>query len=234
MVKLLLFGALRERIGQSELMVPVDGAVPVSALFGVAEREWPGLCRAMTDLRAVVAVNAELVSALDDETIVADRDEVALLPPFSGGSVESAADPAIENGVRIQSAFFSLDAEINRVKAQSGRVGAIVAFTGTVRDCSHDQAVLGIEVEVYPVMAMKRLEAVRTEAVRTHALLAGTIIVRQGRLDIGDDLILILAAAEHRHEAFLAARWCIDEIKRSVPIWKRELTPDGWRWVHGC
>jgi len=233
MVTLLLFGVLRDRIGCRELAIPVQGSTQLGALLDLAERRAPGLRQAMAGCQAAVAVNADLVADL--ERTVADGDEVALLPPFSGGSAESEVPVLPRPGVRIQSGEFSLDAEMHRVKTQSGRIGAVVAFTGTVRDCSHGREVLGIEVELYPAMVMKRLEALRVEAVRTHALLAATIIVRQGRLDIGDDLILILVAAEHRHEAFLAARWCIDEIKRSVPIWKRELTPDGWRWVdHGC
>jgi molybdopterin synthase catalytic subunit len=237
MVTMLFFGVLRDRIGCRELVIPVEGSARLGALLDLAERLVPGLRQAMADCQAAVAVNADLVveSEKDASTMVADGDEVALLPPFSGGSVGSAADVTQHHGVRVQSASFSLDAEIHRVKAQSGRIGAVVAFAGTVRDCSHAGEVLGIEVEVYPVMVMKRLEAIRVEAVHTHSLLAATIIVRRGRLEIGDDLILIVAASMHRHEAFLAARWCIDEIKRSVPIWKRELTPDGWEWVrHAC
>lgn len=240
MVTMLFFGLLRDRMGCHERMIPVEGPVPLRTFLHLVEQQLPGLRQALADSQAAVAVNADLVVEPGDaaSTMIANGDEVALLPPFSGGSGESvgAVATVMQNpGVRIQSASFSLDAEISRIKAQSGRIGAVVAFTGTVRDCSHGRAVLGIEVELYPEMAMKRLEAIRAEAVRSHALLAATIIVRQGRLDLGDDLILILTAAEHRHEAFLAARWCIDEIKRSVPIWKRELTPDGWEWVrHAC
>jgi molybdopterin synthase catalytic subunit/molybdopterin converting factor small subunit len=246
MVKLLLFGALRERLGCREAIVTINGPTSIDAVIDAAEHYWPELRRAMADLRVAVAVNSDLVVHREgsprvvdpeDETsiMVADGDEVALLPPFSGGSVESAADLMIAKEVRIQSPPFSIDIEIRRAKAQSGRAGAIVAFTGTVRDVSHGRAVLGIEVELYPVMAMKRLEEIRREAVKMYSLLSARIIIRQGQLDIGADLILIIAAAEHRHEAFLAARWCIDEIKRSVPIWKRELTRDGWQWVHhGC
>ncbi|MBI3620793.1 MAG: molybdenum cofactor biosynthesis protein MoaE [Nitrospirae bacterium] len=236
MVRMLLFGVLRERMGCHEAMIPVERGASVDAFLDAAEQRVPGLRRAMADCQAALAVNADLVADPGRDTVmVADGDEVALLPPFSGGSAGSPTDVFRHPGVRIQSDEFSLEAEVSRIKARSSRIGAVVAFTGTVRDCSHEREVLGIEVEVYPVMVMKRLEALRAEAVRTHALLAATIVVRQGRLDIGDDLILILAAAEHRHGAFLAARWCIDEIKRSVPIWKRELTTDGWRWVdHGC
>jgi molybdopterin synthase catalytic subunit/molybdopterin converting factor small subunit len=234
MVTLLFFGALRERMGCHEWMIPVEGDVPLGVLLDLAEHQSPGLRQAMADYGVAVAVNTELVAepAGASPTMIADGDEVALLPPFSGGSAGATADLLTDTDVRIQSGAFSLDAEIHEVKAQSGRAGAIVAFIGTVRDCSYGQAVLAIEVEAYPAMAMKRLAAIRAEAIWAHALLAARIVVRRGRLKIGNDLILIVAAAEHRHEAFLAAHWCIDEIKRSVPIWKRELTPSGWEWVH--
>ncbi len=240
MVTMLFFGALRERMGCHERMIPVEGRVPLRTLLHVVEQQVPGLRQAMADYGVTIAVNADLVleQGHDSSTMIADGDEVALLPPFSGGSagsIDAVAHVIRDPDVRIQSAVFSLDEEINRVKTQSGRIGAVVAFTGTVRDFSHGQTVLGIEVEVYPAMVMKRLEEIRAEAIRAYALRASTIIVRRGRLELGDDLILIVAAAEHRHEAFLAARWCIDEIKRLVPIWKRELTPDGWEWVrHAC
>ena len=187
------------------------------------------------------------------ERLVVDHDEVALLPPFSGGSgvVPSLAEreeakglssfsknclvPGGGTGVRLQRGPFSLDAEIRRVKALSTRVGAGVAFTGTVRDLSYGQAVFGITVDVYPKMALQALRRIRDEVVHTHSLLTAQFIVRQGRLAISDDLILIMTASEHRRAAFAAAQWCIDEVKRSVPIWKCELTGDGWKWVtHGC
>lgn len=263
MVSLLLFGPLRERVGRAELAIPIDGPVTVKTILDVAEREYPGLRRWMADLHVAIAVNSELISDRGNGavTMVADRDEVALLPPFSGGSSESFHPPVgregisllhpplnpiasqttvplireVGDGVRIQPGPFSLEAEVGAVKGQSSQIGPVVAFTGSVRDLSDGRAVLGIEVEVYPVMAMKRLEQIRLEAIYSFSLLEARIVVRQGRLTIGDDLVLIIAAAEHRQEAFLASRWCIDKIKRSVPIWKRELTNDGWKWVkHGC
>lgn len=233
MVRVLLFGALRDRAGCGELTVPVDDAVTLSALLMMAEQHAPGLSRAMTELHVAIAVNADLVAGPDDGTsmMVRHGDEVALLPPFSGGAPLSSS---IDAAVRCQAEPFSMEDEIAAVKACSTRIGAIVTMTGTVRDLSHGRAVMGIEVELYDTMARRRLEHVHARMIEDHGVLAARIIVRLGRFDVGDDLILIIAAAQHRREAFAAARWCIDEIKRSVPIWKRELTSDGWRWVHGC
>lgn len=229
MITLLFFGAMRERAGVDEIALGIDAPLPVRELLDRAEQRLPGLQRWMAELAVTVAVDADVIAGR--EVVLTGGEEVALLPPFSGGAISSEVDDA----VRFQSAPFLIHEEIAAVKASSTRIGAIVTMTGTVRDLSHGRAVLGIEVESYPMMAGRRLEQIYAQMIEEHELLAARLIVRVGRLDVGDDLILIIAAAAHRREAFAAAHWAIDEIKRSVPIWKRELTPDGWRWVdHGC
>lgn len=229
MVTVLFFGALRERAGVDEIRLPVDAPLSVRECLDRAEERVPGLRVWMTELAVAVAINADIVDGW--EGVLTGGEEVALLPPFSGGAPLSSS---IDAAVRFQAEPFSMGDETAAVKACSTRIGAIVTMTGTVRDLSHGRAVMGIEVESYPIMARRRLEQIRAQMIEEHGLLAARLIVRLGRLDVGDDLILIIAAAEHRHQVFAAAHWCIDEIKRSVPIWKRELTPDGWRWVHGC
>ncbi|MEW6324387.1 MAG: molybdenum cofactor biosynthesis protein MoaE [Nitrospirota bacterium] len=229
MIRLLLFGALREWAGTGEIGLTVDAPLSVRGCLDRAEERVPGLRRWVVELGVVVAVNGDVVPG--GEVMLAGGEEVALLPPFSGGAPVS---PSVDAAVRFQAEPFSMDEEMAAVRAQSARIGAIVTMTGTVRDLSHGRAVLGIKVELYHAMARGKLAQIRKDMMCRHSLLTARIVVRHGQLNVGDDLILIIAAAEHRGDAFAAAHWCIDEIKRSVPIWKRELTPDGWRWVHGC
>jgi molybdopterin synthase catalytic subunit len=232
MIRLLFFGALRERVGEDEIRLAVSAPLSVRECLDRAEARVPGLRVWMAELAVAVAVNADVVAMVDEREVVLTGDEeVALLPPFSGGAPLSSS---VDAAVRFQAEPFSIGDETAAVKAHTTRIGAIVTMTGAVRDLSHGRAVLAIEVELYHTMARRRLEQIRARMIHDHGLLVARIVVRLGRLDVGDDLILIIAAAEHRHQAFAAAHWCIDEIKRSVPIWKRELTPDGWRWVHGC
>jgi len=132
---------------------------------------------------------------------------------------------------RVQREPFDASAELARAKAASRRVGGVALFLGTVRDFSAGHAVTRIDFEHFPGMAEARLAALREEAISRFGLLELVVVHRFGELLPGDDIVLIAAAAEHRAEAFAACSWCIDELKRTVPIWKKEHAPDGAVWV---
>lgn len=133
--------------------------------------------------------------------------------------------------IRIQTATFSVDQEIRRLKKSSGAIGAIVTFLGTTRDISGEKKVSSLEFEHYPGMAEKKLHQIRSEAIQKYGVIDITIIHRVGMLPVGENIVLIAVAAKHREEAFSACRFCIDELKRITPIWKREITPEGEYWV---
>jgi len=124
---------------------------------------------------------------------------------------------------------FSVDEELARLKKPS--VGGLVSFVGTVRAESEGERVESMEIEVYPEMAVKQLEAIRGEAISRFGVEDIRIIHRYGDLRVGDNIVLIAVSAGHRAEAFDACRYVIDELKKRVPIWKREHTPHGARWV---
>jgi len=155
---------------------------------------------------------------------VRDNDEVALMPPFSGG------EDTLER-IRVQHGPFSLDQEIALLKKVSTSIGAIVTFLGTTRDISHGKRVARLEFEHYPGMAEKKLKEIRDRAIREFGVIEVTIVHRVGVLPIGENIVLIAVAAGHRDEAFKACRFCIDELKRITPIWKKETTPEGEVWV---
>lgn len=133
--------------------------------------------------------------------------------------------------IRVQKETFDVAAEVTRVKAASTSIGAVVVFLGTARDISKGKAIEWLEFEHYPGMAEKRLAALRDSAMSRFRVIEVAIVHRYGRIPIGEDIVLIAAAAEHRTDAFDACRWCIDELKQIVPIWKKEKTAEGEIWV---
>jgi molybdopterin synthase catalytic subunit len=140
----------------------------------------------------------------------------------------ATADP-----VRVQREPFDAAAELARARGVSRRVGGVVLFLGTVRDFSAGHGVVKILFEHYPGMAEEKLSALRAEAVARFGLLELVIVHRVGELEPGDEIVLIAAAAEHREAAFRGCSWCIDELKKIVPIWKKEYSPDGGVWLEG-
>ncbi len=132
---------------------------------------------------------------------------------------------------RIQGADFSLEEEVDRVREGSRRIGGIVTFLGTARDFSNGKDILRIDIEYYPGMAEKRLKQIRERALADFDIIEVGIVHRVGRVHVGENIVLIVVAAEHRADAFRACAWCIDELKRITPIWKRETTSEGEIWA---
>lgn len=131
--------------------------------------------------------------------------------------------------IRVTLDDFSVDEELRRLAKPS--VGGLVTFVGVVRDESEAGRVERMEIEVYPEMAEKQLEAIRGEAIERFGVEDILVVHRYGDLRVGDNIILVAVSAGHRAEAFDACRYVIDELKKRVPIWKREHTPLGARWV---
>ena len=133
--------------------------------------------------------------------------------------------------IRVQRGAFDVAAELARLKARSLRVGGVVLFVGVVRDFSQGHGVTKILFEHFPGMAEAKLAELREAAIGRFALIDLILVHRVGELGPGDDIVLIAAAAEHRAAAFDGCSWCIDELKKVVPIWKKEHDPDGAVWL---
>jgi molybdopterin synthase catalytic subunit len=131
--------------------------------------------------------------------------------------------------IRVQQQDFDIGAEITRLKAGRTDIGAIVTFTGTVRDQAG--AVEEMTLEHYPGMTERELERIEAEACAKWPLQASLIVHRYGTLQPGDNIVLVVTASEHRDAAFDAAKFLIDYLKTSAPFWKRETGPGGGRWV---
>jgi molybdopterin synthase catalytic subunit len=126
---------------------------------------------------------------------------------------------------------FSVDEVLARLR--TGEMGALVTFTGVVRNSSWGREVDRIEIQVYEEMARRQLEAIREEALTRFGVEEVTVIHRHGSLKVSENIMMIAVGAAHRAEAFEACRYVIDEIKKRVPIWKKEITPEGDFWVEG-
>jgi len=133
--------------------------------------------------------------------------------------------------VRIQEKSFSVNEEIELVKKSSKRIGGIAIFLGTARDFSKGKDINSLSFEHYPVMAEKKLNEIREKAIKDFGVIEVSIVHRVGKIGIGENIVLIVAAAEHRKEAFKACEFAIDELKRITPIWKKETTTSGEEWV---
>lgn len=133
--------------------------------------------------------------------------------------------------VRVQAEDFSVDEEINRIRARSTRIGGIATFLGIVRDRSKGRDVKLLTFEHYEGMAQKKLREIRERALQDFDVIEVLVLHRYGAIDISDNVVLIVVGAEHRADAFKACEWCIDELKQITPIWKLEETPEGDVWV---
>lgn len=204
-VRIRLFASLRERAGASELTLELpEGAVVGDALD---ELRW-----LTGELRAVLAVNREYAS---EATPLHTDDELALIPPVSGGSAQHATHVAI--------AAKPLSADAITARVTDPRAGAIVTFQGVTRD------VPALEYEAYAEMAQAKIIEIAETAARRHGLCAVAIEHRVGTVALSEPSVVIAVSAPHRAEAFAGAREIIDALKEQAPIWKRE---EG-EWVAG-
>jgi molybdopterin synthase catalytic subunit len=217
-----LFGLLKSLANnQAELPVTLRGGQRVRDLVAILDAQYPQIGELVRQKRVLVSVNQDIAH---EDTEIGEEDEVALLPPFAGGADEDSL-------VRLQRENFSVDAEIDRVRARSTRIGGIAIFLGTARDYSRGHEVTSITFEYYEGMAQKKLREIRERALQLFNVLEVLILHRYGEIRIGENIVLIIVGAEHRADAFKACRWCIDELKQITPIWKLEHTPAGEVWV---
>ena len=217
-VRVLLFAGLRETIGRKEVALDLPPEATLGDAVVELERCWPAL--AGSRRRLLGSLNAERVPL---DRPLADGDEVALLPPMSGGSGVQAG------ALQLLAEPLSLDRLIDRVRGPER--GGIVTFTGAVRKHSRGETIDHLEYEAYEPMALGEMQRIADEVGARWPGVRLAIAHRVGRLEIGDAAVMIAAAAPHRAEAFEACRYAIDTLKRTVPIWKKEFAENGAYWV---
>ncbi|UCE85386.1 MAG: molybdenum cofactor biosynthesis protein MoaE [Deltaproteobacteria bacterium] len=213
-VRVKLFGSVREATGRKELEVSLPEGARVAELRALLGRDHPIFERYGDRLR--VSVNLEFAG---EDRALADGDEVAFLPPVSGGGGRCT----------LREVPLDVDAVVRRVRG-AGR-GGVVTFVGAVRDTARGRSIRHLEYEAYPPMAEREMESIADEAERRWPGARVAIAHRVGHLEVGELAVVVAAAAPHRAEAFEACRYAIDTLKERVPIWKKEVATDGEYWV---
>ena len=214
LVRVLFFGGLREALGAKEASEELPDGATVADLCAQLEANVPAFEGAGSRLR--VAVNREFAG---DSTVLREGDEIALLPPVSGG------------GGRCTLSEHPLDEAAVTARVTGPDCGGVVTFVGAVRDHSRGHVIEHLEYEAYPEMALQEMERIADEAAERWPGTRVAIAHRVGHLAIGDLAVVVAAAAPHRAEAFDACRFAIDTLKERVPIWKKEVARDGAYWV---
>jgi molybdopterin synthase catalytic subunit/molybdopterin converting factor small subunit len=223
-VRVLFFGVLKDLAGKA-----IDSLdLPENATLGDVLTHYEKIIPRLKDTAASLAmsVNHEYASPA---TRLRPGDEVALLPPVSGGVDADAArrsqHAAIVRG-RIETA-----STLGGIKLPED--GAAVVFEGIVRNHTRGRRTLYLDYEAYEEMALKQMEELAARALAEYKIRDVAIIHRLGRLEIGETSVLIVVSSAHRAAAFDACRWLIDTLKRTVPIWKKEHFEDGAVWADG-
>jgi molybdopterin synthase catalytic subunit len=216
-VRLLSFGPLKAALPAEGLWVDLAGERRVADLLRTLVDDGTFSSAAMRS--AAVAVNLEYAGP---EQVLSDGDEVAILPPVSGGA-----------GELVQLVREPIQAERIVSELKSGEDGAVCVFDGVVRNNTRGRATLHLDYEAYEEMALKQMRALREEAKAKFGVREIAIVHRLGRLLVGETSVLIAVASAHRGAAFDACRFVIDTLKKTVPIWKREQFADGAVWADG-
>jgi molybdopterin converting factor subunit 1 len=229
-VRVLFFATLREQVGIKEKYLEIPGGLTVKGFKDFIMSDYPSLASAMDS--AIVSINREF--GFDDD-IIPDGADVALFPPVSGGlEAERIADhPAI---FAVTMDELDIDELVHLITTPA--TGATCIFTGTVRGITsrvdpHETKY--IEYEAYTDMAEEKMRQVAEEIWARWSFVEGIAVVQRiGRLDVGTSTVVIACSAPHRDDGvFEAARYGIDRLKQIVPIWKKEISPNGETWIEG-
>jgi len=229
-IRVLFFGAARDITGGSPLDVSLNSPATVASAYENLIGRYPDLQRFGRSL--LFAVNQEYATA--DKDLQTD-DELAVFPPVSGGEAVRTPFNETEGSNRD---FFELTTATIEVGAVARRVvlpecGATVTLDGYAREWTAGRRTRYLVYEAYELMALAEMRRLGCEAHKRFAIAHIGIVHRTGRLEIGETSVVIAVSAPHRHAAFEACEWAIKELKRTVPIWKKEVFDDGEVWVEG-
>jgi MoaE-MoaD fusion protein len=218
-VRVLFFGMLKDATSKANDSLDLPSGATVRDVLDHYVKRLPSVKTALPTL--AVAVNQHYASA---DTKLKDDDEIALLPPVSGGSegnahVSIVRDPIATNTI------------VDQIKRADD--GAAVVFEGVVRNQTRGRRTLYLDYEAYEEMALRQMGTLATQALAQFSIRDVAIVHRLGRLQTGETSVLIVVVSAHRAAAFETCRWLIDTLKQTVPIWKKEYFEDGAVWADG-
>ena len=225
-VRVLFFGAAREAAAD-EAELALEAGATARVVFGRLLEEYPALNRFGPSL--LVAVNQEYARDLDVE--LKDGDELALFPPVSGGGEAAPGEDDARDFYELTTEPIDVGSVARRVVPR--RCGATVTLDGYAREWTKGRRTLHLVYEAYAPMALAEMRRLGEEAHRRFDIAHVGIVHRTGRTDLGETSVVISISAPHRRAAFEACEWAIRELKRTVPIWKKEFFEDGEVWVEG-
>jgi MoaE-MoaD fusion protein len=224
-VRVLFFGRLRDLAGKPSEMIELQEGASIRDVLAHYERQIPELTQSMGSL--ALALNQQYSSP---EAQLRADDEVAILPPVSGGSLNTVPFKRRRYASIVRS---PIDTQASLARLKCGEDGAALLFEGVVRNHTHGRKTLYLDYEAYEDMALQQMDSLATEALEKFQIRDVALIHRLGRLGIGETSVVIAVASAHRAAAFEACRWLIDTLKRTVPIWKKEHFEDGAVWADG-
>ena len=229
LVRILFFGVLKDLVGHGSESLDLPENATLGDVLSHYESRIPRLKELVSSI--AMSVNQEYAGP---EAKLSQGDEIALLPPVSGGSgksEQSHAPAGRSKRAAIVRGRIETQAVLERIKRAED--GAAVVFEGVVRDNTRGRRTLYLDYEAYEDMAIKQMEELTEQALSRFPIRDVAILHRLGRLEIGETSVLIVVASAHRAAAFDACRWLIDSLKRTVPIWKKEYLEDGVVWADG-
>jgi molybdopterin synthase catalytic subunit len=224
-VHVLFFGRLKDIVGRAEENTEVAEGAGLEELFARYGERYPEL----------IAFRGSVVASINEafadwRSKLSSGDEVAFLPPVSGGA---GSRSVVAGGDTIRLIRETIDADAILAALKAPEDGAVLAFEGIVRNHSKRQRTLYLEYEAYEAMALAKLREIAASIHRQFAIDRVALVHRLGRLEIGETSVLVAVTSVHRAAAFEACRFGIDTLKRTVPIWKKEYFEGGAVWAEG-
>jgi MoaE-MoaD fusion protein len=227
-VQILFFGMLKDLTGRDRDLL----TLPEHATLGDVVIHYEEITPRLGELAASIAISVNQEFAGPDSRLK-DGDEIAFLPPVSGGSTVSESDTPAQSRRYSSIVRGKIDTQAVLAKLKQPADGAAVVFEGVVRNNTRGRRTVYLDYEAYEEMALKQMDALAGQALQQFPIRDVAMVHRLGRLDIGETSVLIVVASGHRAAAFDACRWLIDTLKRTVPIWKKEYFEDGAVWADG-